>query len=173
MNNLSGNLLLSSVALLFSGAPSSAQAHRKVEVPTEIVQQLMNDYEGLSAGDLRAEMIDLNDDERQELIVQGDCAAVGNCSTWIYRKTRKGYQQLLNDEAQVVKSRRTITHDYHDVVFEVHGSAYESEIRLYKFDGKQYQLKECFFRDYSFLDKRGRFHTRRRPQITRMKCESE
>lgn len=105
--------------------------------------------------------------------MQGFCAAVGNCSTWIYRKTESGYQQLLNDEAQVVKLRRTITNGYHDIVFKVHGSAYQSGIMLYKFDGKQYRLKECLDRDYSFLDKRGRFHTRRRPKITRMKCESE
>jgi hypothetical protein len=174
------------IALLFSAVSSFAQERRKVDVPREIAEQLMSNDEDIKemvkdknytadklAGELSAETIDLNDDGKSELIVQGLCAPVGNCATWIYRKTGSGYQKLLEAEAQVVRLRRTVTNGYHDVAFEVHGSAYQSGIMIYKFDGKQYQLKECFDRDYSARDKRGRFYTRKRPTITRMKCESE
>lgn len=157
-------LLAAGVLLLCVTTSSIAQKHKEVAVPKEVAQQLLSDYED---GELRAETVDLNNDGRPELIVQGGCAAVGNCSTWVFRKTKNGYQQLLNDEAQVVRTNSASVRGYRDIVFQVHGSAYESKISTYRFDGKHYRLKGCIYRNYSYIDKKGRFQIRKRPQITK------
>jgi hypothetical protein len=141
-----------------------AQKRREVPVPKEVARQLVNYGE---EGEFRAEAVDLNDDGRTELIVQGSCAVVGNCSTYIFRKSQGGYQQLLNDEAQVVATGTVGTQRYRDIIFQVHGSAYESKISTYKFNGEEYHLKRCIYRNYSYIDWNGRFNVRKRPQITR------
>jgi hypothetical protein len=158
-------LMLAAVVPPLSGAMSVVAPKRPgVPVPREVARQLVNSGE---EGEFRAEAVDLNDDGTPELIVQVGCSAVGNCSTYIFRKTRAGYQQLLNDEAQMVRTGRVGTRRHRDIIFQVHGSAYESNILTYKFDGEEYHLKGCIYREYSYLDKRGRFYVRKRPQITR------
>jgi len=157
-------MIAAGVPLLCVTTSPVAQKRRQVTVPEEVAQQLLNNDED---GELRAETIDLNNDGTPELIVQGGCAAVGNCSTWVFRKTKSGYQQILNDEAQVVRTREVGTHGYRDIVFQVHGSAYESKVSTYRFDGKHYHLNGCIYRNYSYIDKKGRFHIRKRPQLTK------
>lgn len=172
---LTMSVLFFSVGL--QGKLTLAQHRQKVKVPDEIVRQWMNDEYAKSrnytvaqlARELHAEAIDLNNDGKPELIVEGLCSPTGNCSTSIYRKTESGYQELLNHDAQLVRVRRTMTHGYRDVVYDMHGSAFESWLFVFKFDGKKYQLKECF--DSSYLGTHGRI--KKRPTVTRKKCESE
>ena len=182
LRNICIALYVACVLLILGTQPCLGQQRRKVKVPQKIIQQLMRNDEDVQAEnytadqlahELRAETIDLNNDGKPELIVQGFCAAVGNCSTWIYRTKEGGYLQLLNDMAQVIKVRRTITNGYRDLVFETHGSATDSGIMVYKFDGTQYRLKECFERTYRYEDRRGRMRDWKRPRITGGKCEPE
>ncbi len=154
-----------------------AQHRQKVRVPDEIARQWMND-EGVKSGnnttarlprDLHAETVDLNNDGKPEFIVAGICSPTGNCSTSIYRKVGSDYQELLNHDAQLVRVRPTVTHGYRDVVYDMHGSAFESWLFVYKFDGRKYQLRECFNSNY--LGAHGR--TKKRPTVTRRKCETD
>ena len=166
--------------------PVVAQKRRTVEVPKEIVQQLINDKElkeliklrpGGSAENLVAEPIDLNDDGKPELEVHGIGSGIcgaANCVTWIYRKTANGYQMLLDaDIIQRVEPQKTFTKGYRDIITSMHGSAWDSDLTLYKFDGKQYRRMGCYFRTYRYKDKRGSYHESKRPKITRAKCEQE
>jgi len=183
-------LLICALCTLFAVvvAQAAAQHRRRIVVPKEIIQQLLTTDKDIKelvesehytattlAKELRARTIELNNDKRQELVVQGFCSVTGNCSTWIYHKSKKGYQLILDSkEAQVVETRRTLTNGYRDIVLAVTGGAFDSDLALYKFDGKQYQLKECFERHYNnYNDKRRRLHVSQRPRITTVKCQPE
>jgi len=151
--------------LLIVAMAAIAQKRTAVTVPRDVARQMVNDGEEIA--ELRAETIDLNADGRPELIVRGDCAVVGNCSTYIFRRIGRRYEQLLNDEAQIVRTGKLGIQKYREIVFQVHDSAYESHVSTYKFDGKEYHLKGCIDRKYSYIDKRDRWHLRKRPQITK------
>jgi hypothetical protein len=156
--------------MFLSGAtPIVAKKLRRVAVPREIAKQIVSDSE--NAAELRAQAVDLNNDGKPELIVRGSCSVVGNCSTWIFRKTKSGYQELLINDAQIIRFGRVGTHGYRDIIFKVHGSAYESNFFTYKFDGTRYHLMGCLYRNYAYIDKEGDFHIRKRPQIS--KCCAE
>src|SRR5687767_11279057 len=144
--------------MLLATKPALAQNRRTVEVPTEIVQQLMKgeDREFIqlkpdgNAGNLVAEPIDLNKDGKPELWVHGigpSICGAANCVTWIFRKAVSGYQMLLDaGTIQQIEPQKTITNGYRDIIASMHGSAWDSGLTLYKFDGKQYQQAGCYFR---------------------------
>jgi hypothetical protein len=167
-------------------SPVVAQKGRTVEVPKEIVQQLIKDQElkefiqlrpDGSAENLVAEPLDLDRDGKPELEVHGigpGICGAANCVTWIYRKAANEYQMLLDaGSIQRVEPQNTFTKDYRDIITSMHGSAWDSDLTLYKFDGKQYQRVGCFFRTYRYKDKRGNYRESKLPIITRAKCELE
>jgi hypothetical protein len=166
----------------FAIGPVLAQKRRVVDVPKEIVRQLLKTEEREfiqlrpdgSAENLVAERINLGSDGKPELWVHGIgpmiCGAA-NCVAWIFRKTGSEYQMLLNaGSIQQVEPQKTITNGYRDIIASMHGSAWDSDLTLYKFNGRQYQRAKCFFRTYRYKDKRGRFRETRRPIITRVEC---
>jgi len=179
-----------SVLFTFEAKRTSAQHRREVKVPQEIVRQLMKDeefkddleykheytIEGLSKR-LVAELIDLNRDGKSEIIVHGigDTCGPYWCANWIYHKTSADYQLLLDaGDIQDIEPQKTFTNGYRDVMAARHGSAFDSGLSLYKFDGKQYRLKACFERSYrNYEDRRGHLHVSKRPKIARVRCEAE
>src|SRR2546423_3864847 len=67
----------------------------------------------------KIEKIDLNGDGKPEFVVQGLtlnlCSAVGNCFSWIYRKTKNGYEKLLEvDDVEGFNFKRTVSNGYRD-----------------------------------------------------------
>src|SRR5438067_1480297 len=154
--------ILRVIILLVCAYSFSFTQTRRLEVPDEIVRQWMSDdylkrnctFSQLKK-ELSARSVDLTDDGRAQLIVEGAgkatgncaggiCSPTGNCSTAIYRATSSGYQELVSHDAQLVWVRRRMTNGYHDVLFDIHASAYESRLLLYKFDGAKYRLAACF-----------------------------
>ncbi|MDT7604854.1 MAG: hypothetical protein QOF61_2851 [Acidobacteriota bacterium] len=173
---------------LSSGAPQqlAAQLPRTVEVPREIVKQLASDKNVKDfivlkkdgrAENLVALFVDLNADGRGEIIVHGinsPICGANNCVHWVYRKTAKGFQLLLDAGAiQQVIPQKTFTNGYRDLITSMHGSGLDSDRILYKFDGKQYQLRKCFYQTYRYRDKRGYFHDVKRPIVIPRKCQRE
>jgi len=166
--------------IAFSGQINDrSKLNRTVEVPKEIVQQLSHDEDlkecfetrnGGVAKNLRAEFIELNHDGIPELLVEGigSCiCGVNNCDTWIYRKTAYGYQLILEaGTINHIEFKKTFINGYRDLVAATHHSAFESGLAVYTFDGKKYQLKECFQRSYSSTDRR-----QQPPRIKRVKCD--
>lgn len=162
---------------------ASAQQRPRVPVPRQIVEHILADsslfemmprsYDSLLAN-LVAEALDLDGDGTPELEVRGIKSLCGanNCSAWIYRRVTKDYQRLLEaGSIQQIEIQPTTSHGYHDITTAQHGSAWSSELRRYKFDGRQYQLTGCFSRDYRYLEANGRVHDLKRPRITQITCD--
>jgi hypothetical protein len=155
-------------------------------IPAAIVEQLLNEEALRAAGgsreraaaelarELMAEPIDLDGDGRRDWIIRGDCAAVGNCETTVYRGTRDGFKLLLEaDNVQTVRTRRKSSKGLRDLEASSHGSAFDGELFVYRYDGNEYRRVACMVYSYRYLDRRGNAHTRKRPQISREKCEPD
>lgn len=179
-------LLCAACGLFVLTKPSAAQQRRKVAVPREIIEQMLKDedfkyalepkHENTVAGlskYLVAELADLNRDGRPELLVHGinDICGPYWCTHRVYRKTGAGYQLLFEDDVADLQPQKTYTNGYRDIMTERHGSASESELTLYKFDGKVYTRRACFMREYRHREERRGVD--RRPKVTRVKCEPE
>ncbi len=107
-----------------------------------------------TALDTRVKWIDLNNDGVREVIAQGmvNCSAVGNCPIWVFRKRGKGYQVLLEDEAQTFTIQKTSTGGYREIVTAVHGSATQAGLADYRFRDGRYQEAGCYSSEWAVLE---------------------
>ena len=124
------------------------------------------------------ERVELNRDGTSEIVVQGLnkylCSPTGNCTFWVYRATAGGYEKLLEaSDVQQYYFRNSFNNGYRDITTAMHGSAWDSDLSVYKFDGTQYRLKECLSRSYGYLDNRGRFRETTKPIIKPVTCQAE
>jgi hypothetical protein len=97
--------------------------------------------------------VELGSNERTQVIVQGvgpcQCSPTGNCSFWVYQQSANGYRLLLRRGAvQAFSIEDTRSHGYRDIVTAMHGSAFESGLTVFKFDGTRYQRRECWNMSY-------------------------
>lgn len=96
--------------------------------------------------------IDLNADGVPEVLAQSSdelsCSPTGNCVFWIFQKKLARFTPLLSAEAQLFKIMTTRNRGYLDIALGRHGSAFESEWRLYKFNGKKYIPMKCWVESY-------------------------
>jgi hypothetical protein len=177
-------MIVAGVALGLLPARVGAQERKRIAVPAEVIQQIFSDSTEYMiprdrdslAANLVAEAMDLNGDGIPELYVHGMHSVCGasNCLAWIYRRTGPGYERLLDAGGiQDVEVRSAVSRGYRDVVTSQHGSAWDSELRRYKFDGRRYRPVECLLQTYHYLDARGRSHELTRPRITRVRCGPE
>ena len=171
------------IALTILPASAFAQTRRRVAVPRQIVEQLIRDTalaqlvqlrKDGSAANLVAEPLDLNGDGIPELEVHGINSICGanNCVTWIYRRTASGYERLLAaGSIQTVELQPTVSYGYRNIITAMHGSAWDSDLRLYKFDGREYRRTSCFKRTYRDRDRHGHMRELARPRTTPVTCE--
>jgi hypothetical protein len=174
-----------SIALTFLPASAFAQARRGVAVPRQIVEQLVRERAPLELVELwkdslptslAAEPLDLDGDGIPELEVHGINAICGanNCVTWIYRQTASGFERLLAaGTISTVEPQRTVSHGYRDVITAMHGSAWDADLTLYKFDGRAYRRAGCFSRTYHYLDTHGHVHELTHPRIAPRACRPD
>jgi hypothetical protein len=173
------------IVLMQFPATAFAQAHarRSVAVPPQILEHIRQDtntwqpiVESVNDGlpfFLVAERVDLNHDGVPEVVVHGQGSICGAywCPYWIYRRTSTGYERLLDaGNIQVLEPRATTSHGYRDVRTWMHGSAWDSGVTLYKFDGRRYRRAECAGYSYRYLDSHDRSHELKRPIITPERC---
>jgi hypothetical protein len=107
----------------------------------EIKQFLKEKNDGL-AKYLTAYPVNLNRDGRPEIVVHGinEICGANNCYTWIFQKVGNGYRMLLDAGfIQQIEPQRKYTKGYCDVIGSMHGSAWDSDLTLYKFDGRKYR----------------------------------
>lgn len=139
-------------------------------VPTAIRDQLLSADDIKDGAKLHAETIVLDGDNNRLLITghgQFLCSPTGNCPYWIFRKTADRYEQEIEGSAQTV-SVETSKSSFPEVVTRQHGSAFDSELRLYQFDGTRYLLTKCTIESYS--DPNDPDHTLDKPIVTEIHC---
>lgn len=101
------------------------------------------------AVETRIKYFDLDGDHVPEIVAQAGgyksgCSPTGNCPFWILRRHGRGYEVLLGDNAQTFTIQRTRTKVFRDLVLMRHGSAFDSEARLFRFDGNEYREASCY-----------------------------
>ena len=171
------------IMLMQFPAAALAQAHarRTDAVPPQILEHIRRDTTWQPRVErfrdslpflLIAERVDLNGDSIPELIIrgQGRICEANNCYLWIYRRTSAGYERLLEDIVQSLEPLATVSHGYRDVRTWHHGSAWDGDVTIYKFDGRQYQPARCFDSSYRYVDSLGAPHDLKRPRNTPHPC---
>jgi len=123
-----------------------------------------------AAAEARAKYVVLGADGRFEVIVQAvdviSCSGTGNCAFWIMRPRGDSYSPLLKAEAQTFTIQPTRTHGFYDIVLTRHDSAFESEVKVYRFDGEHYQEGECYTAEWSQSGSDGKSHRLQDPRLT-------
>lgn len=145
---------ISVFVIAVSGLPQKREASK--EVRSKLFKQVMNDFSELrecvekEEGGTRAaeenstvEEVDLNRDGVPEYDVElsGPCACgMVNCSIYLYRQSRNGYELILDDAAGLgLEVLKTSSNGYADVLVEARDTAATRSETIYKYDGKQYR----------------------------------
>jgi len=118
-------------------------------------------------------LTDVNGDGKNELAIQNRCAPVGNCQFLLFKKNKNNYETVLQTTdatVQTFKLKSNKTNGYFDIETRGHGDAWSGGIEIYKFDGKEYKLSECYEYNYSYL-KNGKLHELKKAKITPRKCD--
>ena len=124
------------------------------------------------AAETRIEFVDLTGHGRNEVIAQAggegsDCSPTGNCSFWILQHQRNGYHVVLDaGSAQTFTIQPNRTHGHNDIVVGLHGSAFESMLTLYKYNGSIYKDVACYNATWQVIDKSENVHNLKEPRIT-------
>ena len=153
---------------------------KAVEVPKKIVEQMLEDgYEievnaAGTPGNLRAHPMELNRGGEPEILVRGigKICGAANCVMWVYQKDADSYRLLLDaGSINRIEPQKSYTKGYRDLMTVMHGSAWESDLVLYKFDGEEYRMDSCFYRTYQYEDEDGTLREWEEPKITKVECE--
>ena len=104
--------------------------------------------------DTRVKRIDLNGDGVLEVVAQGmvECSPTGNCPFWIFQKAGKAYRVLLEGYGQTFTIQPNRTNGYNDVVVSMHGSATQSGLTDYRYDGTRYMRRGCYNAEWEILE---------------------
>ena len=173
------------IALGCPPASASAQRAKTTRAPREIVKDLLKDTTWIEtpappvdsvAADVVAEPLDLNGDGAPELEVMAIghlCHSNANCPIWIYRRAGAGYERLLDaGNIALLEAQQTFTHGYRDIMTTRHGSAWHSDLTLYRFDGREYRRSACFSWS-DILGRDGEYRELKKPRITRVACQPD
>src|SRR5262249_32674913 len=127
------------------------QPQAAIPLPNEIKDQLLGAQDIRDGAELQAQIIVLDPGEMRWLISGTGptlCSPTGNCPRWIFKRTDHRYEREVDlGEAQTVRIETGKT-KYPEVVARQHGSATDSDIRLYQFDGTRYRLTKCMSESY-------------------------
>jgi hypothetical protein len=118
-------------------------------------------------------MISLRQDEKEppEVVVQVQhlCSPTGNCSLWFFRKTPQGYKLLLHSIGQRFTVQTTAADGFRDLVVEMHGSATDQSLKVYRYARGRYWRVACYDAEWAPVEN-GVFHQLEEPQITPSPC---
>lgn len=109
-----------------------------------------------------------------ELLVQASdnchCGATGNCWFWVLQREGKGFRVLLEtDMVHLFSVETSRKNGYRDILTSSHGSAFYSDLVLYRFDGAQYRATDCGSVDYEGEDG----GMAKRPRLARTECPAK
>jgi hypothetical protein len=158
-------------------------SHQSGKGPSQLPHELAVEMTKLGIGldeksaieDFKVEPIRLADGaETYKVIGKGAsnwCSPTGNCRTYIYQKIGDAYQLLMRaGTVQQVHVLNSVTKGFHDVQADMHGSATQSGLFIFKFTGKEYWLMACQSRVFE-LDEKSPTGVAQKPTITTVKCE--
>lgn len=120
-------------------------------------------------------LIDVNGDGSNELAIRTQCAPVGNCQFWLFKRDDKGYRVLLKSlggAVQTFKMLHNRTNGFFDLETRDHGDAWSGGIYIFKYDGKKYKISQCSTYTYSNL-KDGKLVELKKPIIKSVDCYDE
>jgi hypothetical protein len=113
-------------------------------------------------------MIRLNQDEEQppEVVaqIQHFCSPTGNCSLWFFRRTSHGYRLLLDAIGQGFTVQKTTTNGFRDLVVNMHSSATDQWLKIYRYARGRYWRVDCYDADWAPLEN-GVVHQLKEPRI--------
>ncbi|MEO7029103.1 MAG: hypothetical protein ABI147_06840 [Acidobacteriaceae bacterium] len=78
------------------------------------------------------------------------CGGTGNCKTWVMSGD---YKVLMIAIAQTFKFQERVHHGQPDLLTSMHGSAYDGDLKRWRFNGTTYRLIACA--EHSHADARG------------------
>ena len=81
------------------------------------------------------------------------------------RRRGTKYDVLLEAEAQTFTVQPSRNRRFSDLVLTRHGSAFESEARVYKFNGEAYSATRCLDVQWSISGSNGEYHKLKYPKI--------
>jgi hypothetical protein len=122
----------------------------------------------------RPELIDVNGDGTGELAVLSDCSDAGECRFWIFKKTKKDFEIILGSYQEVgkFKLQKNKTKGYFNI--ETTGvyqeSALSMPMKIYKFDGREYSISDCFDYQFRYKDKNEKLHNLKNPRLLPLHC---
>ncbi|HKW01574.1 MAG TPA: hypothetical protein VJN96_17235 [Vicinamibacterales bacterium] len=83
------------------------------------------------------------------LVVQGSkllCGGTGNCATWVFRRTKDGWRNLVSGDAPLASAfgfSDAMTNGVPNLVLETHLSADVTRRTVFTFNGGVYQRRDC------------------------------
>ena len=80
---------------------------------------------------------------------------------------------MLLDAFSIQQARvlNSVTNGYHETQTDMHGSAFSSDLRIYRYNGREYRFTDCFRKDYYVTDDdKGEVHVNPKPVIKRFAC---
>jgi hypothetical protein len=108
---------------------------------------------------------DLNDDNSDEVIFRGIyglfCGSSGDCPTWIVSKINNEYRIIFEawagDAPDGLQFLQKKTHNLKDIKVKLDNGWAADNFGIFKFDGKQYRIKQCFkdvnsYPEYKYYD---------------------
>ena len=126
-----------------------------VTVPASSIVEITSEAELQQAVlETRTALIDLNDDGVPEVMAQGmvNCGATGNCPFWVLRKTKEGYEIILEGEAQTFTIQPSTSNGFRDIVLATHGSYSSGGLTLYQFKEGFYSDVASYCYDWTVLE---------------------
>jgi len=118
-------------------------------------------------------MVSLNQDEKEPLEVvvqiQHYCSPDGNCTLWFFRRTPHGYRLLLDAIGQGFTVQKTVTNGFNDLVVNMHSSATDQWLKVYRYASGRYWRVACYDADWA-PPENGVVHQLKEPRITPSHC---
>jgi hypothetical protein len=153
------------------GLIKAVASHLRPNMSSESEQDLRK-----AAAQTRIKAVDLSGQGTREFVAQsvGDqsCSPTGNCEFWVLRQNGDKYSVILHRIAtQTFAIQPTLTNGLHDLVLGQHGSATDTELTLYRFDGSKYRRVACYDANWEILGKDGEYHQLKKPRMTPTICQ--
>jgi hypothetical protein len=153
-----------------------------IEPSPELVQRIKEsrfiyaDEQGLlqnAEKNYQPTFIDVNSDGKNELAILSNCSE-GDCQLWILKQTKRDFEVILSSYQEVAnfnlqKSKRKGYFNIRTTQF-YRNSKTSLGMRIYKFDGKEYYISDCFEYEFRYKDKNGNFHKLKKPKIYPLHC---